>query len=299
MLVCGKVVELSHAEEEKPRFALPKERKDALSGMGIYFEELPLLSQCAFEQVSTAAKSGEGISPPHYGRFSEWMGRLADAKHERLLVEKFLPALSSGRTIKWPGVAGMQLVCDLGCGRGTAALLIAQAFPSIRVVGLDIDAPAIEAAQQKAASLGVTNVSYHVVDATKLADAAPDGLDILGLCDLVTAFDSIHDLCDPSGALEGARALLKPRSGLFAMVDIRAKTKLSENVQHPMAPFLYTVSLMHCMPQGLNHGGPGLGMMWGRERALEMLSAAGFETEVLELEFDSFNDCYLCSPRTK
>jgi hypothetical protein len=29
-----------------------------------------------------------------------------------------------------------------------------------------------------------------------------------------------------------------------------------------MAPFLYTVSLLHCMPQGLRDHGLGLGMMW-------------------------------------
>jgi hypothetical protein len=37
--------------------------------------------------------------------------------------------------------------------------------------------------------------------------------------------------------------------------------------------------------------------MWGREQALEMLAAAGFESEVLELDFDSFNDCYLCAAK--
>ena len=247
VLVCGKVVDLT--DEQPPRFALPRERKEALAGMGIYFEELPLLSQCAFEEVSRAAKSGDGVAPSCYGRFSEWMGRLADAKHERLLVERFLPALCSGSKIKWGGMASSRLVCDLGCGRGTAALLIAQAFPSVRVVGLDIDVAGIEAAQARAAQLGIENVSYHVADATKLASTGVDGVELLGKCDLVTAFDSIHDLSNPGGALDGARALLKPADGLFAMVDIRAKTRLSDNVAHPMAPFLYTVSLMHCMPQ--------------------------------------------------
>lgn len=298
VLVCGKVVELSGGEGELPRFALPQERREALAGMGIYFEELPLLSQCAFEQVSSAARSGGGVAPSCYSPFSAWMGRLADAKHERLLVERFLPALATGSRVKWGGMAGCEVVCDLGCGRGAAALLIAQAFPNVRVVGIDVDAPAIEAARARAAELGVGNVAYHVADATTLAGGA-EGLELLGRCDLVTAFDAIHDLTNPAGALDGARALLKPGAGLFAMVDIRARTRLGENVAHPMAAFLYTVSLMHCMPQGLNHGGPGLGMMWGREKALEMLAAAGFDTEVLELDFDSFNDCYLCAPKAQ
>jgi len=301
VLVCGKVVELSHELEVQPRFALSQDRKDALAGMGIYFEELPLLSQCAFEQVSTAAREGGGVDPSCYASFSEWMGRLADAKHQRLLVEKFLPALSNGSSVKWSGVDLLRLpsavVCDLGCGRGAAALLIAQAFPSATVYGIDIDKPAIESAQRKAVELGVTNLSYHMVDATNLRADEFGARELVGKCDLVTAFDSIHDLTNPSAALEGAHSLLKPLSGVFAMVDISAKTRLADNLQHPMAPFLYTVSLMHCMPQGLNNGGPGLGMMWGREKALEMLDSAGFESEVLALEFDSFNDCYLCKSK--
>ncbi len=64
---------------------------------------------------------------------------------------------------------------------------------------------------------------------------------------------------------------------------------------HPMGPFLYTVSLMHCMPVGRVDGGTGLGMMWGREKAVEMLSAAGFsEVQVAPVAEDPFNDHFLC-----
>ena len=62
-----------------------------------------------------------------------------------------------------------------------------------------------------------------------------------------------------------------------------------------MDPFLYTVSLMHCMPAGLVDGGEGLGMMWGRQRAVQMLKDAGFkEIQVLDIPEDSFNLHFLC-----
>jgi len=63
----------------------------ALSSMGLYFEELPLLSQCAFAQVCDAAAAGgrgAGVAPAHYAAFGTWMGRLADEKHEAQLVQK-------------------------------------------------------------------------------------------------------------------------------------------------------------------------------------------------------------------
>ena len=80
------------------------------------------------------------------------------------------------------------------------------------------------------------------------------------------------------------------------MVDIAARSNLANNLDHPMAPFLYTVSLMHCMPVGLVKKGTGLGMMWGREKAVELLNKAGFQqVQVLEMPEDPFNLHYLSS----
>ena len=79
------------------------------------------------------------------------------------------------------------------------------------------------------------------------------------------------------------------------MIDIAANSNLADNAAHPMGPFLYTVSLMHCMPVGLVDGGTGLGMMWGREKAVEMLNRAGFQqVQVLEMADDAFNLHFFC-----
>ncbi|MFH1152956.1 MAG: hypothetical protein V1793_03980 [Pseudomonadota bacterium] len=66
-------------------------------------------------------------------------------------------------------------------------------------------------------------------------------------------------------------------------------------MSHALGPFLYTVSLMHCMPTGLQDGGTGLGMMWGRQRAVALLKEAGFRSvHVLEMGHHPFNVHYLC-----
>jgi hypothetical protein len=115
-----------------------------------------------------------------------------------------------------------------------------------------------------------------------------------GCFDYVTAFDAIHDQTRPAEALQGVHHMLGP-GGLFSMVDIAANTNVVDNLNHLMGPFLYTVSLMHCMPVGLADGGMGLGMMWGREKAVEMLEAAGFaKVEVAEIPDDPFNLHFLC-----
>jgi ubiquinone/menaquinone biosynthesis C-methylase UbiE len=182
-------------------------------------------------------------------------------------------------------------VCDLGSGEGTAAILVAEAFPASSFVGIDISEEAVQKARSAASRLGINNLEFIKKDAATLKD----DYSLKGSFDYVTAFDAIHDQTHPLDALKGIHAILKP-GGLFSMVDIAAGTKLAKNLEHPMGPFLYTVSLMHCMPVGLVDGGSGLGMMWGREKAVEMLREAGFDrVEVLTIPDDPFNIHFLCS----
>lgn len=284
VLVCGKVVDFT---EQEALYTLPEDRQKALASMGLYFEELPLLSRCAFTEVSQAARVGGGINA-NYSEFSSWMGRIADSSHEQRLVTKFFPALGEAMLQKLK--SGIR-VCDVGCGSGTVPLLMAQAFPQSSLLGLDTDRAALNAAKSKAEGQGLSNVQFTFADASSVDSSLESWF---GQCELVTAFDVIHDLPKPREALLEIKKLLKPHTGIFAMVDIRAHSSLAQNMQHSMAPFLYAVSLLHCMPQGLHNGGLGLGMMWGREKALEMLNDVGFEVEILEMDFDTFNDCYMC-----
>jgi hypothetical protein len=49
------------------------------------------------------------------------------------------------------------------------------------------------------------------------------------------------------------------------------------------------------MPVGLEGGGTGLGMMWGRQKAVEMLRDAQFQkVQVLEMPDDPFNLHFFC-----
>jgi hypothetical protein len=74
------------------------------------------------------------------------------------------------------------------------------------------------------------------------------------------------------------------------MQDIAGSSHVHHNVDHPMGPFLYTVSTMHCMTVSLAYDGAGLGAMWGKEKALEMLADAAFSNvEVHQLSHDIQN----------
>ena len=289
------IVELSLSKNGENQFYLPKDRGDLLarragnSNLGVYAQEIPLLTACAMEAVIDGFSTGEGVTYDHYPKFQAFMSQLANAKHHQVLVNKFLPSVDDGRLI--PLLESGIQVCDLGCAEGVAVILMAKAFPNSRFVGLDISSEAIDEAHKAARLQHVENIDFMVMDAAHLKN----NREVEGIFDYVTAFDAIHDQTRPLEALRGVNHILTP-DGRFSMVDIAANSNLADNVSHPMGPFLYTVSLMHCMPVGLVGGGVGLGMMWGREKAVEMLTDAGFpQVHVMEIPDDPFNLHFFCS----
>lgn len=289
VMVCGGIVDLGKNEQGDDVFYLPKEHADLItkrsgaSNLGVYTQEIPLLTSSVMENVLEGFKAGNGVEYEKYAEFQRFMTQLANAKHSQVLVQTFLPSVKNGLLVE-KLKSGIR-VCDLGCGEGVALMLMAEAFPKSQFIGIDISGEATQLAKRTAQERSISNVRFLQLDAASLADY-PEWKNTF---DYVTAFDAIHDQTRPLEALKGSYAILKP-GGEFSMVDIAASSDLAENVFHPMGAFLYTVSLMHCMPVGLVNGGAGLGMMWGQQKALKMLEEAGFQNvEVLNIPHDSFN----------
>ncbi len=294
VMSCGGIVELSGNPAGEDLFLLPREHGDFLAkragsnNLGVYTQEIPLLASCATKPVTNGFKTGDGVAYENYPDFQSFMSQLADAKHEQVLVDKFLPSVEDGRIVgkMREGIR----VCDLGCAEGVALLLMAEAFPRSRFTGFDISGEVVDVARAAAKKKMLENVEFFKVDAAQLEDDERFAMSF----DYVTAFDAIHDQTRPMEALKGVRSILKP-GGRFSMIDIAADSSLAANVAHPMGTFLYTVSLMHCMPVGLAENGVGLGMMWGRQKAVEMIEGAGFEdVRVLRIPEDSFNLHFFC-----
>ena len=81
--------------------------------------------------------------------------------------------------------------------------------------------------------------------------------------DVITVFDAIHDQAQPARVLENIYRALRP-GGILLMVDIKASSRLEDNIGVPLASYLYTVSTMHCMSVSLGLDGAGLGTCWGQ-----------------------------------
>lgn len=294
VMATGGIVILSRDSDGQDLFYLPKAHADVITrrsgnaNLGVYTQEIPLLTASVYDAVADGFRTGQGISYDHYPRFQRFMGQLADAKHNQVLVDLFLPSVEKGKMVEKlkRGIS----VCDLGCAEGVALILMAEAFPNSRFVGLDISEAILEKAEVNARAKGLRNITFLKEDAALLEDQRL----LHKTFDYVTAFDAIHDQTRPLEALKGVFAILKD-GGVFSMVDIAAASELSRNMDHPMGMFLYTVSLMHCMPVGLMDGGAGLGMMWGREKAVSMLKKSGFDqVSVEEIPEDPFNLHFFC-----
>ena len=125
-------------------------------------------------------------------------------------------------------------------------------------------------------------------------DDAATKLDGAALFDLVFTFDAVHDQAQPATVLSHIRRLLKP-GGIYLMQDIDSATALEDNLDRPLAPFIYTISCMHCMTVSLAQGGQGLGAAWGEQLALAMLKDAGFgDIATHRLPHDIMNLYFVC-----
>jgi SAM-dependent methyltransferase len=162
---------------------------------------------------------------------------------------------------------------------------MAQAFPASRFTGIDFSDEGLSVGAAEARALGLTNATFLQADVAEL-DAA-DAYDV------ITAFDSIHDQAQPVRVLHNIYRALRP-DGVLLMVDIKASSRLEDNIGAPLAAYLYTVSTMHCMSVSLGLDGAGLGTCWGRQLATSMLADAGFGgVHAHEIESDPFNLYYV------
>jgi len=232
-------------------------------------------------QIVECFRKGGGVPYAAYARFheimQEWSGQILDEN----LLEKTLPLV--------PGLVerlrrGID-VLDVGCGSGHAINLMGRAFPRSRFTGYDFSEEGLAAARAEASSWGLENAAFVARDLAAMADRE--------CFDFITAFDAIHDQAKPRKVLAGIAKALRP-GGTFLMVDDRASSHLHENLDHPLGPFLYGVSTMHCMTVSLAQGGEGLGTVWGEQKARELLAEAGFvDVAVNTLPGDIANNYYV------
>ena len=284
-MVTGGIVEFDPSSDT---YVLPPEhascltRESSPNNVAVTAQWIAVLGG-AEDAVADAFRHGHGVPYEAYSRFHHVMAEESRQTVVQGLREHILPLAGGLIEDLDTGID----VLDVACGSGLAVIAMAEMFPASRFTGIDMSAAAIAAGRAEAARRRLRNVNLVQADAA--------ALDAGGRYDLITAFDAIHDQAQPERVLERIHAALR-YGGRFLMQDIAGRSRLADNVAHPLGPFMYTISCMHCMSVSLAAGGPGLGAMWGRELALEMLATAGFtDARVDELPHDPINYYYVAT----
>jgi 2-polyprenyl-3-methyl-5-hydroxy-6-metoxy-1,4-benzoquinol methylase len=265
-----------------PEHARSLIRAAASDNLAMFMQYIALLGNVE-DRIVECFRNGGGVPYSAYPRFQQLMAEESKQTVAAALVEVILPLA--------PGLVealgnGLQ-VLDVGCGHGQAINVMAKAFPNSKFTGYDFSEAGIAAGRAEAEQKGLLNVHFEVKDVA--------GLNEPGRYGLITAFDAIHDQAQLTKVLRAIAKALRP-DGIFLMVDIRASSHVEKNLEHPLGPFLYTVSCMHCMTVSLALNGEGLGTMWGEEKARQMLADAGFtRVEVKQLPHDIQNNYYLAT----
>lgn len=284
-MVTSKIIDY---EPGAKTYSLSKEKAEFLTKSGTYnfassMQFIPVLAYVE-DHIVRCFENGGGVPYESFNRFHDVMAEESEQTVLSALIDRILPIIPGlGERIR----SGIN-VLDVGCGSGKAVNLMAKTYPKSRYHGYDISQEAIGNAKREAERLGLTNTTFERQDVSKFVKE--------NHFDLITAFDAIHDQADPQKVLENIKKSLKP-DGVFLMQDIRASSNLENNMDHSLAPYLYAVSCLHCMTVSLAQNGKGLGAMWGRELATQMLSDAGFsDIEVKQLPHDPINYYYIARP---
>lgn len=179
-------------------------------------------------------------------------------------------------------------VADVGCGVGWSSIGIAHAYPRVQVDGYDLDEPSIEMARANARDAGLSDrVAFHVRDAGDRA--------LAGRYDLVAAFECIHDMSNPVGALRMMRQLAGD-NGVVFIVDERVGDRFTAT-GNDVEWMMYGWSVLHCLPVGMaDQPSAETGTVMRTDTLRRYASEAGFRSvEVLPIE-NFFFRCYRLNP---
>lgn len=276
-------VENPEAEATARRFRLPAPHAEVLAEQDSLNYVAPLAQLAVgaahpIHAVLKAYRTGGGVPFSDYGvDLREGQGRMNRAMFLQELGQDWLPSIPDvhARLQADPPAR----VADFGCGVGWSSIGIAQAYPKVQVDGFDLDEPSIELAQRHLRETNLNGrVKFHVRDA---GDPT-----LAGQYDLVVAFEALHDMSNPVGALRTMRNLVNG-SGSVLIVDERVGDTFTSS-GNEVEWMMYGWSVLHCLPVGMaDHPAAGTGTVMRTDTLRQYARQAGFR-EVKVLPIDNF-----------
>jgi SAM-dependent methyltransferase len=254
-------------DSETNRYSLPSEHAVVLTDesspyfLGGAFQVTPPLIM-AQDHIAELFRTGAGMSwGEHDHDLFPGAERFWRSGYLGNLVSNWIPALDGVKSKLETGAT----VADIGCGYGAALILMAKAFPRSRFFGFDMHGPSIEQARTTAIAEGVAD--RLVFDVTSAVYFPGTGYD------LVTFFDSLHDMGDPVAAVQYASRTLAA-DGSLMIVEPMAGQSVEENF-NPVGRAFSAFSVLCCMPNAFAQGGTALGTIATDQQLHDVVQAAG------------------------
>jgi 2-polyprenyl-3-methyl-5-hydroxy-6-metoxy-1,4-benzoquinol methylase len=271
------------AVDDEHRFTLPEEHAAVL----VDPESLTLMAPISrmmtaafgrLPETAQAYRSGAGVGWERFGPdMREGQAAFNRPAFTHLLGTVWLPAIPDldARLRSEPAAR----VADVACGEGWSTIAMARAYPSARFVGVDLDAPSIEAARGRAVAAGVADrVEFRHADAAGLE----------GTFDAAFIIEAVHDMANPVPVLAAIRGALADEAPLI-VVDERVADSFSapgDDVER----FMYGWSMVTCLPDGRSRSpSVATGAVMRPDVLRSYATAAGFSrVDILPIENDFF-----------
>lgn len=190
----------------------------------------------------TGALAWGDQNPELSGAFERCVGPL----YRDAVVSAWIPALDGVQDRLEEGAR----VADIGAGHGTATVVMGQTFPASTFTAVDVHADSLDAAAKQAADAGLG----ARVRTLQASGVAYDG----GPYDLVTFFDSLHDMGDPDRVIANTRRQLAD-SGTVLVVEPMVASGPDDPGGTFAARLFYPSSAMLCTPSAMDGGALALG----------------------------------------
>lgn len=109
-----------------------------------------------------------------------------------------------------------KLILDAGCGSGYKSLILAEANPGAKIVGIDISQESVKLASQRLKHHGFDNAEFHILS---IEDLPQLGLEF----DYINCDELLYLFPEPATALQAMKSVLKPqgiiRSNLHSSIQ--------------------------------------------------------------------------------
>ena len=96
-----------------------------------------------------------------------------------------------------------RLILDAGCGSGYKSLILAEANPNAKIIGVDISSESVKLAEQRLKYHGFDNAEFHCLSIEDLSDLGYQ-------FDYINCDETLYLMPDPAIALAAMKSVLKP-----------------------------------------------------------------------------------------